>query len=122
MYRLNLAFVLLISILSGCSTEPPPQDQAYAITPLGEIVDSGEMPIEPTGALVTSETELNIGDAVQVMWEGDMTLEDGTVTNESWWKGEVLELEEDGTVKIHYTGWHTAFDEIVTRDKLRIDK
>jgi hypothetical protein len=46
------------------------------------------------------------GDKVDVKW------------NNSWWKGEILEVKGD-KFKIHYTGWASSWDEEVTADRLR---
>ncbi len=46
------------------------------------------------------------GDKVDVKW------------NNSWWKGEILEVKGD-KYKIHYTGWASSWDEEVTADRVR---
>ena len=60
------------------------------------------------GDAVTDRTQLRIGDKVHVEWYG------------SWWAGEVLELNQDRTVRIHYSGWDSQFDETVPRSRLQI--
>lgn len=55
---------------------------------------------------VTERTPLAPGDTVQVDWQG------------SWWSGEVVEVQQDGRVKIHYSGWESSFDEVVPRSRL----
>ncbi len=82
----------------------------------------GPGPIEPDGDLVTANTVLNAGDNVQVQWSGTVVLSDGESTNESWWNGEVLDCNSDGTVRIHYAGWNPEWDESVSRDRLRIKR
>ena len=109
------------AIAPGTTTTPPKQMAAFGTSPSGQVVDAGPTPIEPTGTPVTADTVLNTGDKVQVLWKGPLTLPDGKSTNESWWSGEVLECNEDGTVSIHYTGWRSEWDESVSRDRLRID-
>mgnify|MGYP002630988641 CR=1 FL=1 len=141
MYRVNLALALLIPFLSSCSSDvenQPPNNpsqksdidnqsanmpenvKAFGTSPSGEVVDSGPTPIEPSGTPITDDTKLSVGDIVQVKWEGRLVHPDGKVTNESWWNGEVIDLQEDGTVKIHYSGWRVEWDEAVSRERLRI--
>jgi hypothetical protein len=79
------------------------------IIPLGaNAINFGPGPIAPGGAPVTERTLLNVGDPVDVNW------------NDQWWKGEVLSVIADGTVKIHYTGWSDDWDEVVPRSRLRL--
>jgi hypothetical protein len=59
------------------------------------------------GQPVQPDTELAPGDAVYIEWYG------------SWYPGEVLALARDGTVKVHYSGWESMFDEQVPRSRLR---
>ena len=110
------------SSAGGKTTSPQPQFPAFGRSPSGEVVDTGPPPIEPTGAPVTGDTVLQAGDKVQVLWTGTLTLPDGKTTNESWWSGEVLACNQDDTVKIHYIGWRSEWDESVSRDRLRKEK
>ena len=95
--------------------------QAYATTPAGDLVDAGPAPIEPSGSQVKLRTSLKLGDRVQVRWDGRFTLPDGRIVQESWWLGTIIGLEKDGRVKIHYTGWDSAWDEVLTRERLRLE-
>jgi hypothetical protein len=61
------------------------------------------------GKPVRAGTPLKPGDRVQVEQMG------------AWWAGEVLAVEEGGTVRVHYIGWDSSWDETVTRSRLRID-
>ncbi len=54
----------------------------------------------------TTATAHAVGDKVDVKWNG------------SWWKGEVLSVSGD-KYRVHYTGWSSSWDELVTADRLR---
>jgi hypothetical protein len=58
------------------------------------------------GNAVTEKTRLSTGDKVIVDWNG------------SWWKGEILAVNQDHSVRVHYTGWGSEFDETVPRSRL----
>jgi hypothetical protein len=55
---------------------------------------------------VTEATRLKEGDAVRVEWGGN------------WWAGSVLSVQKNGTVRIHYEGWDSSWDETVPRSRL----
>ncbi len=57
------------------------------------------LPVQP-------DTTLTIGQKLQVHW------------NDTWYLGEILTLEKDGKVNIHYISWDPQYDETVTRDRL----
>ena len=63
--------------------------------------------VEPSGSVVTADTELHVGQPVQVAWNG------------SWYAATVLELMDDGQVRIHYEGWSDNYDEVVPRSRIR---
>ena len=58
-------------------------------------------------AAVGSVTELSVGQAVWIQWNG------------SWYAGSVLRVDPDGTALVHYDGYSDSFDESVTADRLR---
>src|SRR2546430_7212749 len=60
------------------------------------------------GKPVYANTPLNPGDPVHIEWQG------------SWFPGEVVQLEDEGNIKIHYEGWDSSWDEVVPRSRLRI--
>jgi hypothetical protein len=60
------------------------------------------------GEPVDATTPLRTGDNVHVLWQG------------SWWAGEVMTLNLDGSVNIHYKGWDSQWDEVATRDRLQL--
>jgi ribosomal 50S subunit-recycling heat shock protein len=74
-------------------TEVPPE--------VGAIPSSGK-PLAPT-------TELKVHQVLQVEW------------GKTWWAARIMELFPDGRVKIHYLGWDSSSDEIVTRSRLQLD-
>jgi hypothetical protein len=57
---------------------------------------------------VTPEIKLAPGMKVLVQWQND------------WWNAEVLGVQPDGEVAIHYTGWDARFDEVVSRERIRL--
>jgi hypothetical protein len=60
------------------------------------------------GEPVTDKTPLKAGERVHVEWQG------------SCWTGEVLALNDDGTVRIRYVGWGSEWDETVARSRLQL--
>jgi|GEM_PF-3211415 len=68
---------------------------------------TGPGPLQPTGEPVTADTTLQVGDAVQTEWQ------------QQWWAAQVIGLDPDGRVKVHYVGWDASWDEVVTRERLR---
>jgi len=37
----------------------------------------------------------------------------------AWWPAEVLQVYDDGQIKIHYQGWGSEWDEVVSRARLQ---
>jgi hypothetical protein len=60
------------------------------------------------GETVTDKTRLHPGDRLNIEWNG------------SWWAGEVVAANSDGTVRIHYAGWDSNYDETVGRSRLQL--
>jgi hypothetical protein len=79
-----------------------------APSPAVAPAESDNGPITPSDRLVDDEADLAIGAHVQVEWKGN------------WWRGEVMQVLDDGTVLIHYTGWGDNWDEVVPRSRLRL--
>ncbi|HKB41369.1 MAG TPA: agenet domain-containing protein [Gemmataceae bacterium] len=61
-----------------------------------------------TGNSRTSKTPLKIGDRIQAEWQG------------SWWPAEVIAVRKDGSVKVHFPGWGSEWDEVVPRSRVRL--
>jgi hypothetical protein len=53
------------------------------------------------------KSAFKVGDSVEIQWEG------------SWFPGQVLEVLSDGVFKIHYSGFDSSWDEVVTPARLR---
>jgi hypothetical protein len=68
----------------------------------------GRPPVATTGEPVDANTPLQVGSRVIAKW-GD-----------HWWDAEVIGMEPNGHVRIHYTEWESRFDEVVPRDRLRL--
>jgi len=66
-------------------------------------------PVQSTARAVTADTPLYVGQILQFQ-------------DHAFWKpAEILELLNDGQVKIHPRGWPTAvWDKVITRDKLQL--
>lgn len=71
------------------------------------VLAGGTVTVEPRGDVATAESELSVGQPVQVDWNG------------SWYAATVLALTADGGVRIHYEGWADSFDEDVPRSRIR---
>ncbi len=56
---------------------------------------------------ITRASELSVGSAVLIEWNG------------SWYEGTVLVTGGDA-IRVHYTGWSDSWDEDVSRARLRI--
>src|SRR5205809_1009679 len=61
------------------------------------------------GKPVYANTPLNPGDPVHIEWQG------------VWLPGEVLEVQADDRVRIRYRGWPSNWDEVVARERLRLE-
>lgn len=79
-----------------------------ALPPLLDSAGIGSLPVEPSGKAVENQTTLAPGTKVLALWEGD------------WWEAEVLSVQQDGSVEIHYTNWGPEWDETVSRDRLQL--
>ncbi|HEV3024754.1 MAG TPA: hypothetical protein VGX76_19895 [Pirellulales bacterium] len=64
--------------------------------------------VTASGSPVAADTELTTGDRVLV--------EQGT----AWWRGRVVKVLGPDQVQIHYVGWDSSNDEVVTRSRLLI--
>jgi hypothetical protein len=66
-------------------------------------------PVDPTGIPVEPETPLDVGSTVLAFSQG------------RWWRAEVIALEGDEHVRLHYPGWDRAWDESKPRTELQVD-
>ena len=87
-----------LTLLALCCISP------YLLSVMGWNVG---YPVEPTGVPITRETEIQPQDEVLALWEG------------AWWPAEVLQVYDDGQSKIHYQGWGSEWDEVVSRARLQ---
>ena len=67
------------------------------------------LPVEPSGVPVEPETPLEIGSTVLAFSQGQ------------WWRAEVIGLEGEERVRIHFPGWDPSWDETVPRSDLQVD-
>ena len=80
-------------------------ENPYASDP--DPIESDELLSQLNGGL-DENTALEVGQNLQVHQVN------------GWWAGQILALRADGTVKIHYVGWESSWDEWVGRDRLRL--
>jgi hypothetical protein len=66
-------------------------------------------PVEPSGVQVQPETPLEVGTIVLSFSQG------------RWWRAEVIGLEGDDQVRIHYPGWDAKWDVTVPKTELQVD-
>jgi hypothetical protein len=82
----------------------------FPLMPQIEFPQSKEgVPVEPSEVPVGPDTYLEIGSRVLSFSQG------------RWWRAEVVGLEPDGKVKIHYPGWDAKWDVVLPRDELQVD-
>lgn len=137
-----LAFALLVALAFGCTKEAerprasepaaatpsapsaptpapapapdapaqPPQTIAggVAVTGPHRAAEGVAGAIMDQGTEVTAETRLAVGNMVQVLRNGVR------------YQAQVLALNADGTVRVHYVGWSNNWDENVPRDRLKV--
>jgi ribosomal 50S subunit-recycling heat shock protein len=99
---------------SRLQLDPQAEAKALLRKNLRGVNASGETIYNPgsiasTGNAVTATTALKKGDILQVEQSG------------VWWAAEVVALEADQQVRIHYIGWADDWDELVPRSRLQID-
>lgn len=88
----------------------PPQTVPGGVAVTGPVrmADGVAGAIETSGTQVTAETQLAVGNIVQVLRNG------------VYYQGQVLTLNADGSVHLHFVGWGSNWDTDITRDKLRV--
>ena len=78
--------------------------------PMMEYPHSDEgIPVEPSEIPVGPETPLEVGSRVLAYSQG------------RWWRAEVVSLEGEDHVKIHFPGWDPKWDTVVAREELQVD-
>jgi hypothetical protein len=66
-------------------------------------------PVEPSGISIQPETVLETGTTVLAFSQG------------RWWRAEVVRLEGDDLVHVHFPGWDAIWDESFPRSDLQVD-
>ncbi|MBI3824137.1 MAG: hypothetical protein HY289_15825 [Planctomycetes bacterium] len=83
----------------------PPADM-----PMFESPQSSEgFPVEPSGIHLEPEMPLEVGSTVLSYSQG------------RWWRAEVVALEENDGVRIHFPGWDAKWDLTVPKTELQVD-
>jgi hypothetical protein len=80
-----------------------------ANTPAPQAARKGVVPNNEQGVPVTADMKLSPGTPIQAQW------------GSFFYFAEVVSLEANGNIKVHYQGWSNHFDEALPRNKLRID-
>jgi hypothetical protein len=65
-------------------------------------------PVEPSGIAIEPETPLDVGSVVLSFTQG------------RWWRAEVVALEDNDMVRIHFPGWDAKWDASVPRGELQV--
>ncbi len=68
----------------------------------------GPAPVTASGRALEEDMPLKPGDLVLVQWQSQ------------WYAGDVLEVQDDGKVKVHFRGWGEQWDEAVSRERLQL--
>jgi hypothetical protein len=85
------------------------QPEMPETAPMFETPKSSEgFPVEPSGITVEPETPLEVGSIVLAFSQG------------RWWRAEVVALEENEMVRIHFPGWDAKWDVSVPRGELQV--
>jgi hypothetical protein len=71
--------------------------------------DQSGHPLEPSGIHLDPETALAIGDTVLSYSQG------------RWWRAEVVDMDGDETVTIHFPGWDSKWDATLPKTELQVD-
>jgi hypothetical protein len=72
-------------------------------------ISSEGNPVAPSGIPVTPETDLEVGSPVLAYEQG------------LWWRAEVIAVEPNDMVRIHFPGWDNKWDWSVPRSTLQVD-
>ena len=118
-FAVILASVILASailyaarMIASTVAQPPPsgRDNGYvAISPNRVPHSAAGFPVEPSGIPVELQTPLEAGSTVLAFSQG------------RWWRAEVIALEDEEHVRLHYPGWDRAWDETKPRIELQVD-
>ena len=82
---------------------PNPDGETPSTASVGAIFD------RVPGAALSPTTRLEVGQSVFVKWGG------------GWYRGTVLEISAPDAILIRYVGWSDAENEVVSRDRLRLN-
>lgn len=90
--------------------DAPAPVTAQAALPVIELPQSEEgKPVEPSDIPVRPDTPLEIGSTVLSFSQG------------RWWRAQVIGLEPNDSVRLHFPGWDAKWDVTVSRDELQVD-
>ena len=70
---------------------------------------SAGFPVEPSGVPIEPETRLEVGSTVLAFSQG------------RWWRAEVIDVEGEEHVHLHFPGWDSIWDESMPRTALQVD-
>ncbi len=97
-----LAYLYLDPQPAPAPKPEPPKANPSAATPTAAGRASPQPATTATNELtpVPADAKLQVGDKFKAKW------------GNKWWDVEVVKVQEDGKVKIHYTGWGDNWDEV----------
>ena len=86
-----------------------PPAAGMAGMPMFEMPQNEEgNPVEPSGIRFEPETPLEVGAIVL------------SYSQERWWRAEVVAIEDDDMVRLHYPGWDSKWDVSVPKNELQV--
>lgn len=91
-----------------CKTATQPAELPATVPMFEEPAGPEGTPVEPSGIAVEPETPLDVGSVVLSFTQG------------RWWRAEVVALEENEMVRIHFPGWDAKWDASVPRGELQV--
>ena len=98
----GLSIVLLLALVSGCVPRMTMLTTPTVVVPVGAVEAK---PIITTGPEPNNDGR-NVGELVEVEW------------NKSWWNATLVE-RRGARWLVHYDGYDSDWDEVVTLDRIR---
>jgi hypothetical protein len=92
----------------GCCQAAQSAEMPATVPMFEEPASSEGIPVEPSGIAIEPETPLDVGSVVLSYSQG------------RWWRAEVVALEENEMVRIHFPGWDEKWDASVPRGELQV--
>src|SRR4051794_23526581 len=104
------SLIVSVALVASCwvwsRRAPAPFQSGYPFPQLPPL-PAEAYPVDASGVWVGPDTRLGVGSAVLCRDAG------------SWWRAEVIALEGDERVRIHFVGWEPMWDRSVSRGELQ---